>query len=424
MTLRRVARRLLTPRVASALRRTFPSLVFGHPGKRAIRRRNIPAAEATGRYDLVVFPMIEWFFLKQRPQQMALRFAGEGHRVFFVDIQSLRDGPWSNRRKNEAEATWVEEHIALVSRFAPSKIDPFHEVMTRSYVSEMAAAFEALRTRHRLDRAVCLVQLPFWAPLALRLKRELGWRVVYDWMDEHSGFPGSSPLMVAQEGRLLAESDLVVTTARALYERVPPGTKRLLNPNGCDFAHFNRAREPLEVPRDAAGWPAPVIGYHGFISSWFDMDLLVGAAKMRPGWTFVLIGGVHGSEFVRLPSNVHLIGPRPYNLLPRYLSRFDVACIPFKMNALIEAASPIKFFEYLSAGKPVVASPLRELRPFQNLFYVALDPESFVRGVESALTEVGSLASERVAVAADNTWDLRYADLRMAVDNLFDRAAP
>ena len=144
-------------------------------------------------------------------------------------------------------------------------------------------------------------------------------------------------------------------------------------------------------------------------------------AVSRPAWQFVLIGEVSGADVSRLErlDNVHLLGEIPYSVLPNYLHQFDVACIPFHLTPLILATNPVKFFEYLSAGKPVVSVPLPELEPYRDYFYSVRSGEDLVAQVELAITEQSAEKMKaRIDFAGKNTWKHRYADLKAALEAL------
>jgi len=379
-------------------------------------------------YDVIVFPIIDWFFLFQRPQQLSLQFARSGRRVFYLDQAALRDGPWA-RPGSDPEAVWIEENVALVSRLANGPLDIYGGALHESRVEEMVRSLGSLRQRYSIGPALALVQLPFWTPLALRLRREWGWKVVYDCMDEHAGFLTNAAEMLAFEDELIRQSDLVVATSQYLKEKVRGRSRRcILVGNAADFDHFHKARSPLQVGGPMADLGRPIVGYYGCISSWFDMDLIRAAAQARPAWNFVLIGSRFGADlgWRKPPANVHLLGPVPYQELPAYLSRFDVCCIPFRVSALTVASNPVKFFEYISAGKPVVATPLPELKPYAHSLYLAEGAEAFVAAIERALAEDDPRrAEERIALARANTWEARHAQLDQAIRDLFsaDEAA-
>jgi len=209
-----------------------------------------------------------------------------------------------------------------------------------------------------------------------------------------------------------------LATSRSLYDKASLTARQVVYlPNATDFDHFNR---PTSV-QPLSGLGHPVIGYYGAISDWFDSDMIRVAAVSRPDWQFVLIGEVSGadvSELERL-DNVHLLGELPYSVLPNYLHQFDVACIPFRLNSLTLATNPVKFFEYLSAGKPVVSVPLPELEPYRDYFYSVRSGEDLIAQVELAITEHSDEKTQaRIDFARKNTWSHRYTDLKAALKSL------
>src|SRR5206468_2351160 len=145
----------------------------------------------------------------------------------------------------------------------------------------------------------------------------------------------------------------------------------ILIPNAVDFDHFRSAAS--EPPEDLKQLQKPVIGYYGAISEWFDVDLIYDLATSRPNWNFFLIGHTFGSNLNALHNlnNVHLTEEKPYTVLPDYLHAFDVCIIPFKKTPLTDATNPVKMFEFLSAGKPVVATDLAELRNYSEIIQLA-----------------------------------------------------
>ncbi len=414
---RTLARRVLPRSIRALLRRSFPELIEGRPSYWRLRRRGIPTSTTTRGYDVIVFPIIDWFFLFQRPQQLSRQFARGGRRVFYLDQAALRDGPWA-RPGDEPEPIWIEENVALVSRVIDGPVDVYQDVLAPAQVEQMVGALRALSRRFAIETAVCLVELPFWTPLALRLRQELGWKLVYDCMDEHAGFLTNADQMLASEDKLIRDADLVVATSKYLQHKVCPQSRRCVTvPNAADFDHFRQAQAPLRTPKGMENLGSPIIGYFGCISSWFDTDLIRHAAEARPEWNFVLVGSDLGIDWRwrnRL-RKVRFLGRKPYDELPAYLSRFDVCCIPFKINPLTVASNPVKFFEYLSAGKPVVATPLPELKPYADSVYLAEGPEAFSRAIEQALAEDSPAhAEQRIALARANTWGERHRQLDQA----------
>jgi GT2 family glycosyltransferase len=150
------------------------------------------------------------------------------------------------------------------------------------------------------------------------------------------------------------------------------------------------------------------------------------AAADRPDWSFVLIGNVDtpSVEPLRRLSNVRFLGEQPYSCLPAYLHQFDVCLIPFKPTPIIQSTNPVKFYEYLSAGKPVVASPMPELMPYQEFFYPASDGQELVSQIDKAMRQNNpSRVAARIEWARQQTWQARYSVLAPAIDNLHGLAS-
>jgi GT2 family glycosyltransferase len=175
-----------------------------------------------------------------------------------------------------------------------------------------------------------------------------------------------------------------------------------------------------------AGIKPPVIGYYGAIAEWFDVELVASAARQRPQYTFVLIGGVYEVDVssLRALPNVHILGERPYGNIPEYLYHFDVCTIPFRISPVTESTDPVKLYEYLSSGKPVVAVGLPELAPYHDLIYVAHDGRDFVTALDEAVKENNpGIVERRIAMAEENTWEDRYKAIRTSLENVTPRAS-
>jgi glycosyltransferase involved in cell wall biosynthesis len=215
------------------------------------------------------------------------------------------------------------------------------------------------------------------------------------------------------EQDLIEQADLVVTSSALLEDRC-----RLLNhstvqiKNGTEFEHF---ANPVRNGQLEAYADRPIIGYYGAISDWFDMNIVAHCARSRPEWNFVLIGATFGADLKPVDGlkNVHFLGEKPYAELPGYLAYFDVCTIPFKLIPLTLATNPVKFYEYLSAGKPVVSIDLPELMQYANDCYLARNANEFLNELDKALAERNDQAKidRRILLARENSWDARVSRL-------------
>jgi polysaccharide pyruvyl transferase CsaB len=370
----------------------------------------------TDRFDVICLPIIDWHFRFQRPQQLLTQFARDGHRVFYLNTRFHQQG-------SDVLVEDIGANVYGIQLPGPANLNLYVDEINEPALERFRQALDDFRRQAGIDEAVCVVQLPFWSPLAFAARQQWGWKIIYDCMDEHSGFSTTNRTMLKHEESLTAQSDLVLATSRLLYDKAAGRARQaLLMPNAADFEHFNRPG-PL---RPLAHLPRPIIGYYGAISDWFDVKMIDRAAAARPDWQFVLIGNTFGADISQLSRrrNVHLLGEQPYAILPSYLHQFDVACIPFLRNPLTEATNPVKFYEYLSAGKPTVAVTLPELEPYRDYFYPVDSAAEFVPQIEAALAEASPARVEaRIALARNNTWRQRYEALDAAIKQLYAKAA-
>jgi GT2 family glycosyltransferase len=285
------------------------------------------------------------------------------------------------------------------------------------------AEISAVRRDFDINAAVGYVQVATWAPLAQETRDRFGWRIVYDCMDEWNNFPGMKRELLETEDRLVRSADVLVVSAQRLWDKYSsrnPNT--VLARNGTNFEHFHSV-PPHHLLADA---PRPIVGYFGAIADWFDLELMLRLAKERPSYTFVLLGGVFDVSMADLQAlpNVHVLGQKPYDLMPAYLQRFDVCMIPFKVNAITEATDPVKFYEYISQGKPVVAPRMPELYPYREYLYIADDHDDFIRKVDAAAAENDqALRERRIELARQNTWTDRVERIEEGIRHAHPRAS-
>ncbi len=363
-------------------------------------------------FDVVCFPIIDWGFRFQRPQQLLGRFADRGHRVFYVSQLFRSDGPPVELRK-------IRTNVWEVSLRGPAK-NVYREQLTPVEVAELFAALDTLRREEGLGATASIVQLPFWTPLAEEARTRFAWPVVYDCMDFHAGFSTNEAAMLEREQRLLAGADLVVVSSAFLEREAAPHARRVVRvPNACDFEAF----AAVPAPEKKA---APVVGYYGAIADWFDSDLVADLAERRPEWRFLLVGSTFTADTSRLSAlpNVEMPGEVPYAELPSWIARMDVLLIPFRRTPLTEATNPVKAYEILAAGRPLVSVPLPEVVALGDLVRLAVTAEETEREVLAALASDGPAERERRrAFARGQTWEHRVEELVPAVAAAFPKVS-
>jgi len=212
---------------------------------------------------------------------------------------------------------------------------------------------------------------------------------LYYCVDEHSQFKGVDERTVsAAEAALIDRADLVITTSEALYQsKRAMRADAVLVRHGVDYDRFARAwREPLPRPTDLPNAPGPILGFFGLIDFWIDCKLIAEVARLRPQYQFVLIGDckVDVGELRKLP-NVHFLGRRPNESLPAYCAAFDIGLLPFDTGPMTRNVNPIKMYEYLAAGLPVISTPMPEAERFSGPIQIVQSAEQFAQTCDDVL---------------------------------------
>ena len=372
------------------------------------------------RADVVCFSIIDWSFRYQRPQQLMSQFAAHGHRVFYLNLTRFR----SAHAKPRFAVRPIKENVYDVTLASIGARDIYGRVVDGQDLELALEGLDELRRAYHLDEVIGYVMIPSWGAVALEARRRWGWRAVYDCMDEWENFPLIRRPLLEMEARLVGACDLLVVTAQRLLDKwQPAGRPAVLARNAADYQFYAERCRPNEL---LAGVKRPIIGYFGAIADWFDVALLTEAARRRPDYSFVLLGGVFDVDVSGLRSlpNVRLLGQQPYETMPQYLFHFDVCLIPFKLNPITQATDPVKLYEYLSAGKPVVATRLHEVEPYGDYVYLADGAEDFIAKLDLAVAEDGpGPAAHRRELARQHTWEARYRQIIEGLAGVVPRAS-
>lgn len=245
--------------------------------------------------------------------------------------------------------------------------------------------------------------------------------VIYDCVDNHAvqaGMDRNSRRVREEEEKILARADAVTVTSHRLLKlkkKRNPNTYLLLNAG--DVSLYKE--EPLEKDKAAAARALqaikrPIIGFVGALDAYkIDIALLQQAARERPDWNFVLIGAPVVdrdrralASLKQLP-NIHFLGAIERTSVPAYVEQFDCCIIPYRSNSYNEASFPLKFWEFMASGKPVVASGLPELAAYKDVIGYALSASEFIDHVSYCLAKPAEKRAERIALAVTNTWEHR-----------------
>lgn len=348
---------------------------------------------------------VEWHFRFQRPQQLALALADMGMRVLYLSMlfdethheNSFRVISKPHRHVDEIRVGFREGELASLAR-------GLNEQQSR----QISTAIRKALVAYDIASPVVIVEEPNWVTVASSLSSKL---LIYDCVDRLAGFEDASPFRLVAEAALLKEADRVVVASGVLADELAAFDPAVIR-NAADLQLFSG---PMLSRKHAR----PILGYYGAIREWFAMDWIAYCARRNPHWEFWLIG----RQERRFPevddlANVVFWGERPYEELPEYLRQFRVALIPFLVNELTKATNPVKLYEYLAAGKPVVATDLPEMHVAGDLVQLATDASSFERSIQIALEhDSPDLALKRAAWAQNQSWATRARQLLAIVES-------
>ncbi|WP_447096537.1 glycosyltransferase [Pseudomonas sp. CF10PS3] len=369
-----------------------------NPGQGFVSPSPAPQPPQAGLADYIIWGAIDWDFRHQRPQQLALALVATGRRVIYVST-SLID---ASHAGFELEALDQEHRLFQVHLFTRGAPLIYAAAPSTAQVQQLCSSIGEVLLWAGCARVISLVQHPFWCDVAAELPDS---RLIYDCMDHHQGFGDNAADILLLEQRLVRDADIRLFTSDWLAQQWPVQANRpsAVLRNAADFSQFSSV--PASIYRDRL--QRSVIGYYGAIADWFDHALVVQIAKAFPQHVVLLIGADTVGVRARLRGcpNVEFIGEVPYTELPYYLHGFDLCIVPFKVTPLTLATNPVKVYEYLSAGKPVVTVDLPEMQQFGEQVQVARDTPGFIAAIAQALvpSTIEQIA-QRQAFAAQQTW--------------------
>ena len=273
----------------------------------------------------------------------------------------------------------------------------------RRFIRDHATVF-----KERGVAAIVEFPLADFVPLA-RAIRDVGGSVVYDLLDNWDSVLGGEWYSPAVERQVIALSDVLIATAAPLMARLTTlsGREVTLVPNAVNTDLFDPARSwarPADYP--SAPWSMIYIG--ALWGDWFDWELLRRLAFVYPEAAVVMIGD-YRQRRISLPENVHFLGLKAQSELPAYLAHADVAIVPWKVNAVTHATSPLKVYEYLAMRRPVVTPQLDALTGIPGVL-LSGDADAFVRNLARARrAPLDGVVIE--AFVRENSWAVRVGIL-------------
>lgn len=353
------------------------------------------------KFDIIIFGIIDWEYRQQRPQQFALQLSSMGHRVYYINSSF----------NNCYEITKENDNLKII-KLSKHQFSNIYEANLLGNTKTNIEVENLIKDECITD-ALIISNYPNWQPIIKNLKEKFGFFILFDYLDDFEGFHTNNNKLLMFTNETFKNSDFVIASSNYLYEKSEKHCKNVeIIRNGTDFLHFNKAYNKLSKEKERK-----IIGYYGAIAQWFKVDLIKEIAINRPEYDIILIGDYSfcNIEDIKKLNNVKLLGEKSYQELPNYLKDFDVCIIPFDSDTnLIKATNPVKFYEYLSAGKKIVSTNIPELEPFKDkLVYLTNDNKEFLNYIDMCVKKTDTLKPEYelMEFAKNQDWESRAVNL-------------
>ncbi len=343
--------------------------------------------------DIVCLSTTDWDEIWGSRQQIMSGLAINDHRILFVErqvsLEQILRAPAILRRKIK---TWssrkglkqIQENLWT---FNPPLVPPgryYSHALNNAGQRKIADSLTKPLSNLGFKEFVLWIYPPHSAPVIPHLPSKM---VVYHCIDYFAaGQKGKKREIIRQqEYQLLSSVDQIFVNSKGLLTEFKKSTNRpiALLPSAVNATHFQKSET---IHPDLDRIPHPRLGFSGTIDARVDSGLIEKIAITKPGWQIILLGdqrpGFRNSSKLHSIQNVHFLGKKAYSELPLWLNGFDVCLIPYVQDERTFYISPLKFYEYLAVGKPIVSVPMPELVDFNTLCSFARSPDAFINAIE------------------------------------------
>jgi len=373
--------------------------------------------------DIICISSMPYGEMWTRKQRLMTHLAQMGNKVLYVEPSNPLFTSQGDKGGFGSTLEKIIENLYVLKPFGRLPLALF-SVVSNLNLRIYANAIKRAAAKINIHHPMIFTYLPVinaHSPFQKLMDYLEGSPLIYDCVDEHSETIGYTPEVAALvhqwDLELTAKADLVFVTAQGLYQaRQHLNRKLYLSPNGVDVAHFSKAlMGSTKIPADLASIAEPRVGFVGSLSDWIDYGLIARVAKRYPDYNLVLIGplkrGLKPLELEGLP-NVHFLGKKSLEELPGYMKGLACGINPFKKVGIAEKVNPLKVYEYLAAGLPVISVDMPEVRPLMEVIFIARSDEEFIKAVENVVTGRFKLDTAKAAeVLNRHDWDIIFSDL-------------
>ncbi len=358
---------------------------------------------------IILFSMIDYYFRIQRHQHICRILAERGYRIFYIRTSF----------KEDYNEDIISENLIEINLDGNPSHNVYNSILKKDDIDRIIKSIDRLKIKYAFNYFISFVANPFWNQV---LKYIPNTSIIYDCVDFHEGFGNIHQEILNNEKDLLINCDSLILTSKVLADKLNVNKEYSLVRNGCQFDYFNNINTENNK----------IIGYYGAISDWFDYKIIEEIANKYDDYEIHLIGNVwcvnkdHEKKIKNLSrfNNIRFFGEIPYKELHKYLSKFTIGLIPFIINDLIECTNPVKLYEMMAIGIPVVLTNITDVHHmiqdssdnFNHLFYVSKDMNEFLDNIDIALNNLNN--DRRKEFAVNNSWDSRVDDIIQIINKV------
>lgn len=369
-------------------------------------------------HDIICFAPTDWWGMNPSCTTHIMRNLAKANRVIYINPVSS-DLLGVKKRKG---------FLIRICRKAKSLLKFSSKINHNLYVvSPWFLPFQGIRPIDAINNLMLKIQLRL-IMFFLKIKHPILWAenircadiipsfswklIVYHVSDVFDQCPYTSnkAMLKKRDDYITRKSDLLVCVSTKLYE-----SKKNINPNVCylphgvDFSFFREHAERKDVYQSLKDIPKPIAGYFGTLTAQNDIDILEYCAAHLPDIHFVFAGRITAGDYSKLMAmkNVTFLGNVDYQQIPKLCSMFDVCLLPWKMTNWIENCNPLKLFEYMASGKPIVSVPIPEVAAnYSDVVSIAGDKHQFCRAIKWELQyDTEQRREKRIALAFSHSWE-------------------
>lgn len=340
----------------------------------------------------------QWFTLGQRWHHLVRLLLQRGHSVTVYTPRSLKHLRNQEPLRNLGTVPSQRLHLVSALQITPKLVGRrlANHLNHRSIKALQRRFFRSKADLHIYSDAPPETDFPFEG------------RLWFDVVDDYRDSPWAAPTVEADEHRLSACAEILTGVSKPITHRLAQvhGPKVSLIPNGAFVEHFQG------VPSLRNARPRhKVMGYMGCISYWFDGALLASILESNPEWVCHLAGTLtlppEELTWLHHP-RIHYAGRLPFDALPEFLSQVAVGIIPFKKDRIVDSTSPIKLYEYLASGIPVVSTDMPDVQELSGhpAIFAASGSGSFLSALEKAFSTADAATCQDLA--RQHGWERRF----------------